>query len=301
VKGQPIGFEIEGQTKGSLISNTTLDRFGVFAFSHPTGGFDPALSKPDFFYNLSVEKSGAKWLYNPITYWPPTGSISFFAYAPHSSTTGGAITHSSQSDVGFPIITYTLPDAIPNQIDLLTSIPVYEARNQATPVEFELYHALSTINFRAHFAATMPAGWNGYITEITIGPFKNSGSYNYLNWTIAPSAQDKSYNLSTANGYLQDIQTLSTTPQTITSPNGDLLLIPQSIDANAKITIKFTLDKVGTLENKTVVHTVRNFIPTLEKSKSYTITLGITTEMNFSLKCDVVDWTTYNISLPAYD
>ena len=83
-------------------------------------------------FNQKVERAGngSPWTYSPVKYWSnnTTDRLSFFAYAPYvdEMATGGS-NPSFQEKItakGFPALTYTVPSAEANQVDLLASVPL---------------------------------------------------------------------------------------------------------------------------------------------------------------------------------
>ena len=70
-------------TRGALPANTT---FGVFAF-YSTGNIGNLApnNKPNFMSNEDVHYDGSTYTYAPVKYWPNTGRLSFWAYAPYDA------------------------------------------------------------------------------------------------------------------------------------------------------------------------------------------------------------------------
>lgn len=140
-----IGFSnnVATFTRAEDINNNNLTSMGVFAyFTH--GNFDEATSTPNFMHNQLVEKKSGTWQYTPVKYWPNnnTDKISFFAYAPHNAT---GVTQSNATDKGYPILTYTVPQAEASQIDLLASVPIID-QNKGN-VNFKMQHVLTKVVF----------------------------------------------------------------------------------------------------------------------------------------------------------
>ena len=67
-------------TRGSVETKETLRTKGFGVFGKYDAGDDKT---SDFFINQKVTCSNSKWTYTPLKYWPTTGKIDFFAYAPH--------------------------------------------------------------------------------------------------------------------------------------------------------------------------------------------------------------------------
>lgn len=294
-----IGFNTETMTRGGIQNTDNLSGFGVFTYYHATGGFDNAASSPDYMYNIPVQRHGSDWIYSPLRYWPVDGSLSFFAYAPHSSASGGSLEISPQNNAGLPILSYAVPDDVARQLDLLAAAPVYASTDRGERVHFDFDHVLARINFDARLTAALPAGWSAQIKSIQIEGFNNKGTYRFDSWTVAGDAVKKSYTLSTTNSLLENI-TLNTSFQAVSADNAHLMMIPQGIDALDVIIITVTFNKNGTLEDKTFTHPLREIITNLEGAKAYNVKLSLNSLITFDLICEVSNWTTYTITLPPF-
>ena len=104
----------DAATRASVIDVDDLKTYGFGVFGYYTTSDWTTSATPNFMYNQKV--SGANWGYEPLKYWPATGKISFFAYAPH-----GTGTLSDNTTAGTPTLIYTVPDAVGEQIDLLVA------------------------------------------------------------------------------------------------------------------------------------------------------------------------------------
>ncbi len=149
----PIGFSGDvPMTKGAkeLVIVGDLEKIGVFAyFTH--GKFNENTAIPNFMYNQLVEKkpNEDKWSYSPVKFWPDnstTDKISFFAYAPYvgEEKNNSLSFQDEETASGFPVLGYTVPVVVNEQIDLLAATPVMD-RNEGN-VSFKLYHTLTKIN-----------------------------------------------------------------------------------------------------------------------------------------------------------
>lgn len=154
----PVGFSgdvPETRAAKEYGSATDLTTIGVFAY-FTNGTFSEGSSTPNFMYNQQVERQTAdgSWIYSPVKYWPGNGTdkISFFAYAPYvDETTPGGSNPSFQgrTAAGYPKLTYTVPTAEADQIDLLAAIPLMNRTAPTTDsekVKFNLKHALTKVN-----------------------------------------------------------------------------------------------------------------------------------------------------------
>lgn len=134
-------------------SAADLTDIGVFAY-FTNGAFNDGSSTPNFMYNQQVERQGdGSWTYSPVKYWPgnTTDKISFFAYAPYVDETkpgGSNPSFSSNGAKGFLTLSYTVPSAENNQVDLLAAVPLMNqgyADNSGT-VKFLLKHAMTKVS-----------------------------------------------------------------------------------------------------------------------------------------------------------
>ncbi len=135
---------------GKFATAGELKNVGVFAyFTH--GKFNENTAIPNFMYNQLVEKQldEGTWSYSPVKFWPDnstTDKISFFAYAPYvNEVENGYLSFQNEGTAsGFPVLGYTVPIAVNNQIDFLAATPVMNQNNGN--VTFKLHHTLTKVN-----------------------------------------------------------------------------------------------------------------------------------------------------------
>lgn len=144
----PIGFSnsVAPATRATDLTTDNLTDMGVFAyFTHDD--FNETTSTPNFMHNQLVEKKNGSWQYSPVKYWPnnDTDKISFFAYAPCNATDAKGVTLGSTTDKGYPVLTYTVPQAEADQVDLLAAAPIMN-QNKGN-VDFKMQHALTKVVF----------------------------------------------------------------------------------------------------------------------------------------------------------
>lgn len=152
--GNPIVFRGDAVTASRATVTSTLRKIGVFGYSHEGNFTDaPALRVPDYFLNQAVidRADDGVWSYSGVKkYWPREGiNLSFFAYAPYIDVENTFTLYPAAiANTGEPIITYTVPANIYNQVDLLWSNAidqVYTTNNGQ--VDFDMNHALTRIDF----------------------------------------------------------------------------------------------------------------------------------------------------------
>ncbi|GAA6252846.1 hypothetical protein F050043D4_38810 [Bacteroides thetaiotaomicron] len=298
---EEITFGIENViSRGIIRSTDNLSGFGVFAYYHNNGMYNDETSTPNYMYNVAVRKNVGDWMYAPLKYWPTKGTLSFFAYSPHTSDTEGALSVSGINQPGLPVLSYTVPDDITKQLDILTAVPIYESMDLNTKIHFDFQHALARISFEGILASTLPAGWNVKIKEIQVGSLANKATYSYDSWTIAINAETKSYNLSLTNGLLRNVM-LGTTRQSVVMDHSDLFMLPQTVKGTERIKIVAVFDKNGTIEEQVFERPLADIITNLEEGKSYNVEMIVSPEINLTVECVVENWTIQNIYIPPFE
>lgn len=219
----PVGFKVftDTQTRG-LITNSGASSanastgiqttgFGVFAYYtgqstwNNTGAF-----KPNFMYNQHVTYNSG-WTYTPVKYWPNTegDKISFFAYAPHSTTANSGIsfTTTTTTATGAPKLNFKLQTVPQNMVDLVATNAAQtgndktiDVQKKTTNVSFLLKHVLT----RASFQAKLDAGLTGtsatthvFVTGMRILGTSARTDNNNAGNTITANPSSKFYSAAT--------------------------------------------------------------------------------------------------------
>ena len=301
-------YSHENTTKGSDINNNNIANFGMFAFYEESGGFNEITSKPNFMSNVKVEKSNMQWSYSPLMYWPPLGSISFFAYAPYELTqNNGGLTISS---VGVPKYTYTVNSDVTLQKDLLLSDPLIDKTNKNgdNKLIVPFKHALSGIVFNASVLTTQADPVK--ITEISLQSMKNKGVATFtkttatpqswiLAWTQTTDATDNNYTLSITNSCLADLDIKDkTTATSISTTNGALMLLPQKIDTVDKIIV--TVTSGIPVETRNIEISLSTLIDEFLLGNKYTFNIVIASKVDVNINCKVEPWIEKLIEVPTF-
>ena len=200
-------------TRGSVETKETLRTkgFGVF------GKYDAGDGKPsDFFINQKVTCSNSKWTYTPLKYWPTTGQINFYAYAPHKE--GQTLNENTNT------FDFTVADKAANQIDLLWANATGQIKTNfegttKEKVTFLFKHALSRLGYTVKLSGDYKSSDATFtLKKITLagspddetkGAFYKTGTIDLAKtgtkeelsktndakglWTAAPSADNKQY------------------------------------------------------------------------------------------------------------
>ena len=157
--GNAIKFKMvmagdDGQTRAAneiTPTNWDTQKFGVFAAYTGRLKYEQTTVSCDYMYNQEVKKTGGKWQYNPLKYWPndTLEYISFYAYAPYTDKMatddeGGIVDMSQNYDLGDPWINFRLPSRPwktateeANQVDLLYMQHRTGAGTTADPYKYD--------------------------------------------------------------------------------------------------------------------------------------------------------------------
>ena len=145
-------------TRATVVTSETLESegFGVMAWYTGLDYFsaDNVAEYDVFMNNTRVAHDGTMWAYDPLKYWPnnPGDMVSFVAYAPHMVDAEG------NTDPNIAVsgtnLSYTVPNEVKEQLDLLWSdtseYATIDLTKQAVDekVLFFFRHALSKISFK---------------------------------------------------------------------------------------------------------------------------------------------------------
>lgn len=182
-------------TRGSVETKETLRTkgFGVF------GKYDAGDGKPsDFFINQKVTCSNSKWTYTPLKYWPTTGKIDFYAYAPHKE--------GQKLNANVTTFDFTVAPEAANQIDLLWANATGQIKTNfegttKEKVKFLFKHALSRLGYTVKLSGNYsPDNATFTLKKITLAgsPDETKNAF-YTKGTIDLAKTDTKENLSKTN------------------------------------------------------------------------------------------------------
>lgn len=125
-------------------------------------------SETSVWFMEGVKVNGATNEYAPLRYWPTTGSVHFYAYAPFEKTS------ILSSTVGSLPFTYTVPSAANEDFTIATPVTA-----SSGTVNLSFNHMLSKITVAADLTADLKsAGYSVSFTSATLGVAKNEGEGN---------------------------------------------------------------------------------------------------------------------------
>ncbi|AVM58618.1 hypothetical protein C3V43_13345 [Bacteroides heparinolyticus] len=220
-------------TKAAPVDASTMHAsMGVSAFVYPAAEAWNDTRTPDYMYDTEVSKAGG---WTTDSRWPGPGSkIRFFAYAPYKSALpASSLALSAKTAGGAPVLTYTVPDDVAGQTDLLTAATDEMPGGGGTPALLTFKHALTAVRFVT--GNDLPAGT---ITNVTLKGVYGKGTYR-----IGESAWEGHADRKNFTQALTPAATIpeSQTPGTeITPAAATFMMIPQQLPAGAELEVKYT-------------------------------------------------------------
>lgn len=256
-------------------SNQFHENMGVFGYAY-TGNWDQTKT-PNLIYNEKVTKSSS---FTSTTRWPGGKGVNtrFFAYAPYDAELIFGLP--TQNTQGIPVFSYEIPKNSSCQSDLLLacSDQIPSGSVSAAPLEFR--HVLTGLRFVV--GDDFPAST---ITEISISPVYMDGtiSWDSNTWTVSKNT--------TALIYTDDISpVVSGQPdQDMTPGKLALMALPQTLPADAKLTIKYTDAATGASNTLSASVGGQTYAPgsivtyrISRESEVWTYTFNVTGDSNFT-------------------
>lgn len=240
--------------------------FGIYAYYD---GLRPIMGDAKGGLEVSRPDEHSEWIYSPSIYWPSSGSIDFYGYAPigDSGRTSGPgdedekWKRSLNSNTTPPTIDFIVDGYPEYQIDLLLAVPQKNQTKQMQAVKMPLRHALTKITFSARIAAELAA----YADQVKVDEIRLEGLSAHgtilmdatAEWDITTNPTLRKYTLErspalgTHSAELRDIA-LSDSYQNISTREGVLLMLPQPMDEAKTVSITYSITKDGNTQTKSM-------------------------------------------------
>ena len=317
---EQIGFHTylgrDAQTKATEATATTIQApkgGGIGMYGFYTGGNSyVGTEEAKLLTNENLYYDGG-WKYESTRYWTNNSDkYTFLAYAPY----GKSYVVASQASGSAPVVEYTVPSVLTNQVDLIYSnnnknVTKTSLKNSngesVTSVPFQFQHALARLSVNAKAKmydkttgaeVTTPAANQEYdylftITNISItGEFNDKGVLN-----LSTGAWDSKQALDkTVNGATTKNTTYDLTGAVSTQLNGSLkdftkgnylMMIPTTFSSTktAALTIKYKITYAGATssEIEKTVYVSTDFL----KGNAYAINLTLSRDESNAISFDV--------------
>ena len=251
---EDVEHERVAQTRGSMKDNIgAYGSFGVTAI-YKEGGNNVLLLD-----NAKAEKTdGEFWGFtnNSNARWPIGSTVSFHAYAPHSSADKSMLTYGVDKDNVQTQITYTAStteDDIINQPDLIvaTNTGSRQLSDADDAVQLDFHHALTAVSFAIDKDLADVVDKGGKMTSVTLKGIPNNGKCQLsvssatanvptADWKMENGTGEYTFDLSNRNIVVGEKD------QALTLDNQTLMMIPQTLPDGAELC--FNLDMNGTTQ-----------------------------------------------------
>ena len=211
------------RTRATPISGSSFNE--ASSFNIIADVYDGTKNYTTIINNEAVSFNNSMWKTVTPHYWPGTANktVSFYAYYPASIYS--SISHTAGSA---PTLSYTVPDDVASQIDIMTATGnnVSGNTNSSTPLSFN--HIFAAVQFNIG-SAGMP---NGTITGITLNNILYKGTYS-LNGTWSQDVTAK-------KSFSQTVSVSTNAGTTITSNATTFMMMPQTLGNDASITVTYS-------------------------------------------------------------
>lgn len=221
----------------------------------------------------------------PVYYWPKEGYLTFAAYSPADASGTFAMT-----ETGLKISNFSVDADASKHYDLLFSDLTIDQKsddyddtnNTYDGVDIKFKHALSSIRFKVKTKADYSKSVKITLTGINISGVHNQGSFeqNGPTWYVAEN-----------NGYITSPYVAYPNSENATeevkynnnsseepSAHNDIILLPQGLSENAKITVSYTMevqdnDNATAAIPQTTTVNINTLTENWEIGKRYTYTI----------------------------
>ena len=228
-------------TKGvpcsSITGFPTDKNLGVIAYTYEDEGASSSLwelyTEDDNSRTTSYVSDTGRWIPSPDLYYPSgDGYIRFFAFGPKDASVTGV----SAGDGAGPTLSYTVPASIANQHGLLVATPDEQryppSRLDQQNVLLNMTHVLSGVRF----ALDIPQ----QLVSIEVSGVYNEGEYDVLggSWSNFSKSGGVSptYTISISDYRVDMVPVNALLART--APEHTLMMIPQRLPAEARITVR---------------------------------------------------------------
>lgn len=239
-----------------------ISTMGIYA-SHTSNNWTNS-STLNFMINQQVKRDNGNsfWEYSPEIYWPSSGLVSFFTYAPYKAT-GLSVTDEKGNSIssttsGVPQLSFIVQQQSADQVDLLIA-PSQMNQTRMTAggyVNVLLRHTLTRVCFAARVnTETTQKIPTFHITQINLTGLHHKGSCpmdgSNRKWSVDTSGNDAttSYQLSETpdipDAKEKELKNMHLEQEylDINTPSGYLFLLPQEVPVDAEISISYTMDE----------------------------------------------------------
>lgn len=240
-KSNKISFFVDGNSnyKGTILTNTNLSKFNVFAYSS-TNLMSPTTSLSPYINNLIVTKTSGLWNYTGCYYWPEDGFIQFFAVASDENNVSlpTGVSNWTIGTTGYPSFSYQTNSDVSLQKDLVVATSIDKNKDTLSPVNMKFQHILTQISISCILSKN--TGTTYRMEKIELLGVETTAKYSFDSdsgsWNIPPILPNPTNLI-----LLQNPVIIS--GAYYTDVGLKMFIIPQK-----NLTLKFTFSKNGSLQ-----------------------------------------------------
>lgn len=294
----------------------TNESFNVYAVWHD-GDFSGSWPSHSLYMDdvkTSHDGTLQGWHATPSYYWPKNGKLTFAAYSP--SEIGG--TAHAYGANGLTITGFQVPAVAASQYDVMYSERAYNNTSSTGTsayykgVDIKFKHALSSIQFAIATASDYSSSVKIRLKKISLYGVNSKGDFaegitNEVTYANTPAWTNQADEVAEANAYVyfNDPTGLIVT-KAMTALNGktnqtDLILLPQTLPATAKVVIEYTIDpEAGSTPEIAQTHVqTLSTLTASEWQPGYRYTYQITIGLNEIYFAPIIEnWTEETVSMP---
>lgn len=262
-------------TRGTMNFDPVVNNFGVSA------NYIQKASSGDLFHNQEAKKEGSNWFVAGNKTWPLDCSVSFYAYAPYNDASLSL--QGNDAVVKNKTIRYTANTDFSKQPDLIVAKSENNAFTSSTAnkaVGLSFSHALTAITFSIS-ADMIP----GTVKSITVSGVYGQGDYDFSKASWVPLANSSSTYAITLNASVKAGES-----KALTDKNSALMMIPQDLGADAKVSMVFNDDA----KDKTVSFSLDGTSWTAGKHITYVLSSSKITTLNMGSLTYPTGWNSVN-------
>lgn len=203
-------------TRGTQVMSAPTN-YGASCTDYTGQGNHATSPQGSLFFNQQITSSGQTGYY-----WPaPARLIAVYAYYPYSDA--NFVLSSTATDTGYPTYTYTVPDNVAQQKDIMTANMTDIRCDGSEVVDIVFEHRLTDFTMQVENYT----GNDIRINSITVKNLKYTGTLNGSQWTLGNSRKD--FTLS-VNATVTPTHTLDATGET-----NHFLMLPQTISSGSQL------------------------------------------------------------------
>lgn len=252
---QAINFEVATQMTSTKAATAfdTQKHFGSYAYFADNQAGEGGNAKGTAYYTNEQVSYSSFWATDTRYYWPKVGTLTFLAYAPY-----GTFVPTVSSDV--KKMTWTGVDFESNNVDLLYAKKAIQKSNKQSdmtnaagtgygvPTVFE--HAAAQVYFKVvpayttHTVGEHTTTWEISLKSFEVSDVVNKGSFEISSDDINQDWNAKAWTPSTAAADKKNLveytkpDAAAMSAEGVEVMTGGKIVVPQTIDANTKVTVK---------------------------------------------------------------